>query len=72
MLERARASAVRSSMEAWGACVAGALDVKDYRRGLEEAGFTEIKVQPKGDASELVEAEALQGAIFSATITARK
>lgn len=63
---------VRKDMEAWGACVAGALDVKDYTRGLEEAGFTEIKVQPKGDASELVEAEALKGAVFSATIMARK
>lgn len=64
--------AIQKSMEAWGACVAGALDVKDYTRGLSEAGFTEVKVQPKGDASELVEAEALKGTIFSATITARK
>ncbi|MDO9129889.1 MAG: arsenite methyltransferase [Anaerolineales bacterium] len=64
--------AIQKSMEAWGACVAGALDVKDYTRGLEEAGFAQIKVQPKGGASELVEAEALKGTIFSATITARK
>ncbi len=63
---------IRKDMEAWGACVAGALDVKDYTRGLSEAGFTEVKVQPKSDASELVEAEALEGAVFSATITARK
>lgn len=63
---------VRIDMEAWGACVAGALDVKDYTRGLSEAGFTEVKVQPKGDASELVEAETLKGTVFSATITARK
>jgi SAM-dependent methyltransferase len=64
--------AVQKSVEAWGACVAGALDVKDYTRGLSEAGFSEVKVQPKGDASQLVEADALKGAIFSATITAQK
>ncbi|MBU2610532.1 MAG: arsenite methyltransferase, partial [Chloroflexi bacterium] len=63
---------VRIDMEAWGACVAGALDVKDYTRGLSEAGFTEVKVQPKGDASDLIEAAGLKGKIFSAAITARK
>ncbi len=63
---------LQKNMEAWGACVAGALDVSEYVTGLTDAGFTEVKVQPKGDASDLIEAAALKGKIFSATITARK
>jgi len=39
---------------------------------LSEAGFTDVKVQPKGDANDLIEAAGLKGKIFSATITARK
>lgn len=41
-------TAVQKSMEAWGACVAGALDMNDYRRGLQAAGFVDVKVEPKG------------------------
>jgi len=62
---------VQKSMEAWGACVAGALDVKDYERGLREAGFTDVRVQPKDDPSKLLSALPV-GVPFSATITARK
>jgi len=64
--------ALQKDMEAWGACVAGALDVSEYTTGLSEAGFTDVEVQPKGDASELIEAASLKGKIFSAAITARK
>lgn len=63
---------LQKNMEAWGACIAGALDVSEYTTGLSEAGFINIKVQPKGDASDLIEASGLKGKIFSATITARK
>jgi SAM-dependent methyltransferase len=63
---------LQKNMEAWGACVAGALDVNEYITGLTDAGFTDVKVQPKGDASEVIEATGLKGKIFSATITARK
>jgi len=64
--------ALKKDMAAWGACVAGALDVSEYTTGLSEAGFTDVKVQPKGDASDLIEAAGLKGKIFSAAITARK
>ena len=40
--------AVQASMEAWGACVAGALDMKDYASGLQAAGFVDVKIEPKG------------------------
>ena len=64
--------ALKKDMEAWGACVAGALDVSEYTIGLSEAGFTDVKIQPTGDASDLIEAAGLKGKIFSAAITARK
>ena len=63
---------LQKNMEAWGACVAGALDVNEYITDLTDAGFTDVKVQPKGDASELIEAAGLKGKIFSAAITARR
>ncbi len=40
---------LRKDMESWGACVAGALDVGKYINGLTDAGFTDVKVTPKGD-----------------------
>lgn len=64
-------AALQKSMEAWGACVAGALDVKDYVRGLTEAGFTDVRVQPKGGADQALAALPI-GLPFSATVTARK
>jgi arsenite methyltransferase len=39
---------VQASMEAWGACIAGALDMKDYAAGLQAAGFVDVKIEPKG------------------------
>lgn len=63
---------IRENMSAWGACVAGALDVSEYTSRLTEAGFVGVEVQPKGEASELLKASALKGKVFSATITARK
>ena len=37
---------VKDSLSAWAGCVAGALDVKDYVAGLEEAGFNKIELVP--------------------------
>src|SRR5213594_991408 len=39
-------AAVRSSMELWVGCVAGALEEAEYRRLLAEAGFEGIGVEP--------------------------
>ncbi len=63
---------VQKDMQAWGACIAGALDIVDYITGLNVAGFINVKVQPKSDASEMIEAVGMKGKIFSATITAQK
>ncbi len=63
--------AVQKSMESWGACVAGALDQRDYVRGLREAGFVNVQVQPKGQTDQALAALPI-GVPFSATITATK
>ena len=39
-------AAVRADMEAYVGCVAGALEVGDYQRRLEEAGFTDVGIEP--------------------------
>jgi hypothetical protein len=58
-------------MEAWGACVAGALEVDDYVAALQGVGFEQVTLTAKsGDGTpcdELPEAN-----IFSASITAVK
>lgn len=63
--------AVQKSLAAWGACVAGALTVEDYARGLIEAGLVDVRVQPKDTTDKWLAALPI-GVPFSATITARK
>lgn len=62
---------VLKSMEAWGACVAGALDMKDYISELQAAGFVDVKVEPKGKFDAGLSHLPVH-APFSAIITARK
>jgi arsenite methyltransferase len=62
---------VQKDMQAWGACVAGALDMKDYTHGLKEAGFIDIQVQPKDGSGDPLPSLPV-GQPFSATISAQK
>jgi len=62
---------VAQGLEEWAACVAGALDMKEYVRGLTEAGFVDVRVRPKDGASKMLSSLPV-GVPFSATITARK
>ena len=62
---------VKENMEAWGACVAGALDMKDYASGLQAAGFVDVKIDPKGKFETGLSLLPVN-APFSAIITARK
>src|SRR6059036_789670 len=59
-------SAVRSSMELWVGCVAGALEEAEYQRLLAEAGFEEIGVEPTRIY------EVTEGRIMGAFVRARK
>jgi arsenite methyltransferase len=61
---------VKQDMALWGGCYSGALDMNVYASQLRDAGFTSIKIEPKGGAADDV--PALKGKIFSAAITALK
>ena len=62
---------VKTSMEAWGACVAGALDMNDYAEGLRAAGFVDVQIEPKGKFDAGLSLIPIH-VPFSAIITARK
>ncbi len=63
---------VASGLQAWAACVAGALPAEEYRAGLEATGFVDVAVTPReGGVSGLLARFPL-GTPFSALITARK
>jgi SAM-dependent methyltransferase len=62
---------LRENMQAWGACVAGALDMDDYVAALQGVGFEDVNLVAKSGDGELLEGGPLAN-IFSASITARK
>jgi arsenite methyltransferase len=68
----ARLPLISDTVESWAACVAGALQVKDYRAGLEAAGFVEVEIVPKDSPANKLLAKIPAGVPFSAMITARK
>ncbi len=79
---------VKNSLSAWAGCVAGALDIRDYKAALAKAGFAEIAVTPSyfDDATideairdmgdqvnfKVISRESISKTVFSARITARK
>jgi len=56
--------AVRETVGAWAACVAGALDVGDYLSAIRAAGFVDVETVGGGFAP--------PGTVFSVTVTAAK
>jgi SAM-dependent methyltransferase len=64
-------AALQKDMLAWGACVAGALDMDDYIAGLEGVGFEQVSLAAKADDGQLLDGIP-QANVFSASITARK
>ncbi len=68
---------VARGLESWAGCVSGAMEVGEYRAGLEAAGFVNVTATPKqgndllGRASPVLAALPV-GLPFSAIITARK
>ncbi len=63
---------VAKSLESWAGCIAGALDVEEYRRGLADAGFTDVAAAASGETPFSGTAQRAGGLPFSALITARK
>ena len=62
---------VKNSMAAWGACIAGALDMEEFATGLREAGFIDVEISAKSDEGSLLDAIP-KNTLFSAAISARK
>jgi len=62
-------AALRDNVESWGACLGGALEVKEWERGLSAAGFTDIQLEPKDAAGKLLSMMPV-GVPFSAQISA--
>jgi arsenite methyltransferase len=63
--------ALKDNVDAWGECLGGALEVKEYERGLKEAGFENIQIEPK-DAGGRILSKIPIGVPFSAHISATK
>ncbi len=76
---------VRSSVEAWIGCVAGALDEDEYRRLLADAGFEDVDIESTreyrlADVADLLEVSGIdpqsvagaEGHVFSAFVQAAK
>lgn len=61
---------VRRDMALWGGCYAGALGMDVYAAQLQEAGFVDIRIEPKSGAAD--DLPALRGKVVSASITAVK
>ena len=63
--------ALQNNLEAWSACVSGAIPAEEYAEGLRDAGFVDVQVKPKGSADTALSLIPV-GTPFSALITARK
>jgi SAM-dependent methyltransferase len=88
VIRRELPEALRSSVELWTGCVAGALLEADYVARLERAGFVDVSVEPTRvytaeDAAEMASGaccgaglgglvDSLDGAVMSAFIRARR
>lgn len=62
---------VRKNMEAWGACVAGSLEMDDYVAALQGVGFEQVTLTAKSGDGTLLD-ELPKSNVFSASITALK
>jgi len=64
-------STIRKNLDAWAACIAGAMDKKDYLRTIEEAGFKRVKIVSES-SYELDVSEKVKGRITSIKVDAHK
>ena len=66
----------RQDMELWSACISGATYIADLEAILREAGFEQVRIQPKDESRAMIRAWApgsnVQDYVLSATIEAVK
>jgi len=65
--ERELTTAERDDLEAWAACLAGAVTRAEYTAGLHAAGFTDVRIQDSHEAAEDVTSVLVRAAKPSAT-----
>ena len=61
-----------ADLDSWAECVAGAIDLAEYQRLLQDAGFSEVQVVDKTSADDLVPRQPGMPRLFSARLLARK
>jgi len=64
-------SKIRKNLDAWAACIAGAMDKKEYLRTIEEAGFRKVKIVSES-SYEIDVSKKLKGRITSIKVSAHK
>ncbi len=57
---------LRAERGSWVGCIAGALSYTEYRRGLEEAGFQEVTMNPTHAAAEGMDSVIIRASKLSA------
>ncbi len=63
---------LRADLSRWAECVTGAIEVGEYIRLMQSAGFVDVEVVEKASAEPIIRREEGMPALFSARITARK
>lgn len=64
LAETALPEAMRDDLQAWSACVSGAITEGDYRSMLVDVGFVDVAITPNG--------EGVGGSTYSARVAARR
>lgn len=62
---------VRKDLDAWAACIAGAMEKKEYLRAIEEAGFPKVKIVSES-SYEFDVSKDLKGKVASIKVEAHK
>ncbi len=65
-------AALRSDLDRWAECVAGAIELERYLDLMRQAGFVELKVSDKVSAEEIIPRREGMPRLFSARVTGRK
>jgi arsenite methyltransferase len=64
-------SEIRKNLDAWAACIAGAMDKKEYLKTIEEVGFKKVKIVSESNY-EVDVSKRLMGRITSIKVEAHK
>jgi len=67
---------VKKDLALYSGCLSGATLLSDLKKILDDAGFVDVSIQPKGNSDEVITSweakRGFEGKVFSAYVTARK